>query len=141
MKYREEHGAVVRLEQDKAIVEAVPDQCASGLSCGCGTCSGGPKQFRVPRGDLSVGDHVHIRMPAFLSWAGTFFIFVLPLILFCAGIIVGNSIEVEGIRPDALSLGLGFAGIGVAIVAAVLVDRWLKRRFPPQVERVATAAD
>ena len=139
MKCRDENAVVVSVEDQAAVVETLPADCASGLSCGCGGCSG-PKRFTVPRQDLEVGDRVRVRTPVLLGYAGTVFLFVLPLAFFCAGIIAGSTIKIDGVRPDALSLGLALVGLGVAVAVARIADRLLRRRFPPEVRRVTTDA-
>ena len=139
MKYRDENGVVVSVEDETAVVEILPADCASCPSRGCGACVG-PKRFTVPCGDLEVGDRVRVRTPAFLGYAGAFFLFVSPLALFCAGIIAGSSIKIAGVRTDVLSLVLGFAGLAVAVAVARIADRLLRRRFPPEVRRVTTDA-
>jgi len=132
MKKVEHVGTVVAVEKDTALVELKPDPaCAGSFSCSC--CSlkpAEPRRVRVWKGDLEEGDTVYVGIPAYAGYLSTFVVFILPLVLFVTGLLVGARWESGGAHglPTLVGAAIGF---GTAVLIALAVNRWLAdaRRF------------
>jgi positive regulator of sigma E activity len=96
---RIEHvGTVVSIEGERAVVQLRVDaSCRSGFTCAC--CSAlrpEARKIRVERGDLEEGDTVRVSAPAYAGYLATLVVFILPLVLFVAGVVVGGRLEPSG---------------------------------------------
>lgn len=129
MKMIEHVGTVVEVDGDRALVELETNEsCGSGAACGC--CSAmqsGRRRLHVERSDLQAGDSVEVTMPAASAYLSALTVFGLPLVLFLAGILIGQMFAL----PDG-SIGMapiigGVAGLAAAALIAMGVNRALSK--------------
>jgi len=129
MKMIEHVGTVVEVEGDRAMVELETNEsCGSSAACGC--CSAmqsGRRRLQVERNGLQAGDSVEVTMPAASGYLSALVVFGLPLVLFLVGILVGGQFEPAGGANDMATIIGGVAGLALAAVIAMIVNRALSR--------------
>lgn len=141
MQYVEDTGTVVAVDADKATVKLDhkrSDDCKS-----CCTCSAfGSDQFtiQVERGDLQEGQRVRARIPRVNEYLSMLLVFVLPMVLFIAGIFVGRTFESDDQIGSAAVLG-GIVGLVVAFTFAWMVNRAVMKKAMPEVRPLASEDD
>ncbi len=129
MRRKEIQGKVVEIEGDKAVVQLEEHEaCPGSFSCAC--CAGAsrePRKLRVEASGLKEGDTVRVSIPAYAGYLGTVVIFLLPVALFVAGMLVGGLLEGgEGANGMGPIIG-GICGFGLALLIALGVNRLLNR--------------
>ena len=137
MKMVEHIGTVVAIEDDKAIVQLkLSEGCSMGLHCSsCASLRPEPRQLRVARADLEEGDTVCVSMPAGLGYVSMAMVFVLPVVGFIGGALIGMAVRGEPGGDLPIIVG-GFAGLALAIGLTALVERKLAGAGVVRVRRV-----
>jgi len=121
-----EHTGVVReVQGDEAVVEfELPRDCGSCFACSCSSVlEDRTRTVRVPRGDLEAGESVLISIPAYAGYLSMFLVFVLPLGLFVAGILVGGRLEGATGTHGGPTLAGGLAGFLAGFALAVAFNK------------------
>lgn len=136
MKKMRVFGKVVAIEGGEASVRLEPhESCGGRFRCACCTSfRPGPRTIRVNPEGLEIGDTVQVSMPAHGGYLSAFVLFVLPPVLFVAGILVGGAVADQGGADDLSIILGGVCGFGLAVAIALLVNRILNRpgRFEVQ---------
>jgi positive regulator of sigma E activity len=137
VKKIEHIGEVVEVEDGKAVVRLeAGERCGIGFSCACcASVKPDARTVRVPGEGLEVGDTVQVAIPAYTGYLSTFVVFILPIGLFVAGMIVGGMLE-SGEAHDMGPLVGGAVGFGIAVVIALAVNRMLGRADRFEVRRI-----
>jgi len=127
MKAREHRGRVIEVENDQAVVRLETDQqCGLHLKCACcGWSAREPRLIRVSRDDLALGDAVRVFIPAYAGYLSILLVFVLPVVLFVAGLIVGGQLEDGSGAHGMPTVVGGVVGFAVAVLVAAFVNRRL----------------
>jgi positive regulator of sigma E activity len=139
MKMMEHAGTVVEVEDERAVVELEEgERCGSSVTCGCcNALQGGRRRLQVDRNGLKAGDNVQVMVPAVSGYVSVLVVFVLPMVLFIAGILIGQQFEPPGGANGLATIVGGLAGVGVAVLVAMAVNRLLTGgRSNIQVRRV-----
>jgi positive regulator of sigma E activity len=131
MGSREVTGTVVGVSDGRASVCLDADQsCGPALGCAC--CSLGRREgqtIRIAARGLQEGERVRVLMPAYATYVSILAVFVLPVVLFVVGLVVGGTFEAgEGGRDLPTIIG-GLCGFGVAVLVALAVNRLLKNSY------------
>ncbi len=127
MKTQEHKGEVIGVEGGEAIVRLEANEsCGSYLTCACCAWSARePRVIRVPHGDLAQGDAVRVFIPTYAGYLSVLLVFVLPVVLFVAGLIVGGQFE-DGSGAHGMPTVIGgLFGFALAVLLAVLANRRL----------------
>ncbi|MFO8006472.1 MAG: SoxR reducing system RseC family protein [Candidatus Brocadiia bacterium] len=130
-------GTVIALEGDEAVVQLDADPaCAKGPGCAhCAVFQSGPVTIRIPRRDLRNGDTIRISSPTYAGPVSILVVFVLPIVLGAVGLLAGSLLE-PSLRLEGFGAILGgVAGLGIAIVIALLTNRRLSDVTTYQVQR------
>ncbi|MFO7956856.1 MAG: SoxR reducing system RseC family protein [Candidatus Brocadiia bacterium] len=137
MKKIEHIGEVVEVEDGKAVVRLeAGERCGIGFSCACcASVKPDARTVRVSGEGLEVGDTVQVAIPAYTGYLSTFVVFILPIGLFVAGMIVGGMLE-SGQANDMGPLIGGAVGFGIAVAIALAVNRMLGRADRFEVRRI-----
>jgi positive regulator of sigma E activity len=143
MKMIEHVGTVVEVEGDRAVVELeTTESCGSSAACGCcAALQSGRRRLQVEKNDLEAGDTVEVTMPAASGYLSILVVFGLPLALFVVGMVIGARFEPPGGANDMATIIGGVAGLALAVVVAVFVNRRLsKGKNRMQVRRLSPGA-
>lgn len=141
MDYKQETGTVSQIRGRKALVRIDVDAGAGCSECGC-KCSraaDGARVIEVPRGDLQQGDRVKIGVPQRSGYLGMLMIFVLPMIFFVSGMLIGLQFKAGPGDTNLMPLVGGAAGLGLAFAIAWILERIVSSRTPLQVQHLARA--
>jgi hypothetical protein len=101
-------------------------ECGKSLSCSCcGVFRPEPRVLHVQQSYLEVGDTVQVSVPAYTGYLGIVSVFVLPVVLFVAGLIVGSLLEDGSGAHSTPTLAGGFLGFMLAVAIAAGANKWL----------------
>jgi len=128
---RELNGSVVKVEGGRAVIQLEPDEsCGGGFSCACCSLSRREGQvIRIEAQGLEPGEAVRVSVPGYAGYVSSLVVFLLPVALFMAGVLVGGLFEgAEGARGTASVLG-GVCGFALAVLIAVAVNRLLRNAY------------
>jgi len=122
-----ERGKIISVENQKALVE-LEENAACG---GCGICksSDGKRELTVelPQGkDFEPGQQIRIEISSAETLKGGFAIFIIPLIAFLIGAVLGDTIFSAagvGLHGDIASIICGFLFLLIALAVASLIYR------------------
>jgi len=143
----EEHGIVVRLIGGGAVIKtrqsSACESCASKKSCSSGQSASGDAFIEAdnPVG-AKVGDSVIFTVGAGSILKAGALLYLVPIISFIVGVVIGQSGLVTGLlpgyNPDLLSGLLGAAFLALAFIGLKVYSAFLdkKRSFRPKVLRV-----
>lgn len=92
------------------------------------------------RGDLAEGDTVHVAIPGYLGYLSILLVFVLPVVFFVAGILVGGQLEGGTAAHGMTTVMGGVCGFALAVLVAMLANRKLGRAGNFEVRLVKRAA-
>lgn len=138
----EEEGVVVAIEEGVARV-----RMSRGSRCeGCRACSllGGEPELELPATEgLEVGAKVLVEIPEQGSWLSPVLLFALPILALVGGVVVGEQWRPAGLGGESASLVLGFGGLVLVFLVAVVIDRaFVRGRQPqPRIARVLGAGE
>lgn len=136
MKTIQRIGLVVDIGRERAEVAVTPRPGEVACRVGCGCCGAGPGRLYVPRGDLEVGDHVRVTLPACSGWLSMLVVLVLPMALFVAGMVAGSAFEAHRGSPGLPTIAGGVLGFALAVLIAVAVNRRITGAHNFVVERI-----
>ena len=138
MKAQEHRGKVIEVEGGNAVVQLEADeQCGFHLKCACcGWSAREPRLIRVSRDDLAPGDAVRVLIPAYAGYLSVLLVFVLPVTLFVAGLLVGGRFEDGSGAHGMPTVVGGVAGFALAVLVAAFVNRRLMGAGSFQVVRL-----
>lgn len=139
MEIERECGRVTEIKGNMALVETDPASfcmsCASKNSCPTGANPRTKKLWIENTLRAREGDNVYFYVPGGGVIASSLLIYMLPLVLLFAGIIVGIMLHAQlGLDMEASSGIFGIMGFGLSFVIIRLVsDRVLnKQKFKPK---------
>lgn len=134
-QYNTETGTVKRVEKGKAFVRidrAAQKSC--GGCCACASAGSGEFELRVPDNGYHAGQKLTLRIPVTSKYLSLLLLFVVPMVAFAAGAILGANLKLEGIDESAGAVLGAFGGFAVAFVIAFLANSYLASRHPILVE-------
>lgn len=123
MDVREENGTVITAGPVKAEVRldgSSPQACAS---CGCSMCSGTGSNVRtmeVESNGLKKGDRVVVKVPQRSGYVSLLIVFVLPMVLFLAGMLGAMQL----VESSGVPVLAGLLGLMGGFCLAGLLDRY-----------------
>lgn len=139
MRTIERIGVVTAVSDEEARVSIRPPaerDCSSCCACAMGAERG--RKLQVKRSDLREGDCVRITMPVCSGYLSALVVFVVPMVLTIAGMLVGARFEPDSGAGAATLVG-GGAGFALAVVIALLVNGAVTGRRRYVVEHISRA--
>ena len=128
-----EDGVVVEV-LDAQTVRIAMDAAGNPRCESCGICRRDPGANCVlldvrTAAQLKVGDRVTVEIPAPGAAVSGLLLMLVPLVLFIAGILLGDSLRERGILPGGtwVSVLLGLGLMTLAYLLAAVYDRHLRR--------------
>ena len=127
-----EHGKIVNIEDNDAVVELVEhEECKN-----CKLCSniGGKRQLKIelnPSDDFNIGQEVVIEISSGETLLGGFFIFILPLIAFIIGALIGPEITRLldiSFDPNLAAIICGLVLLAISLIVAAFIYRSEKKK-------------
>ncbi len=127
----EQEGVVVGIQDGVARV-----RMQRGPKCeSCCACSlvGPEPELELPATEgLEVGARVAVEIAERGSWLSPVLLFALPLAALVGGVLLGERWHPPGLGADSASLVLGFGGLVVVFLVAMVIDRAFVRGRQPQ---------
>ncbi len=132
-----EEGVVVSVHNDKATIEISRTAAEACARCGVCVSAGDFKKLlevqAVP--GLSAGSKVTLKVDTPSAYQGMVFLFLLPLLAFFLGCLIGE--RATFILSDSPNFRMGLFGVTfftISLLATSLYDKYLRRkRFQPPV--------